>query len=130
VNILSVCLYLTRQIRLMLPLLQNIFLKIIFTFIPLILKIRGMRAPFLQIGGDPMYRAMVSGGLAWEASRPTQTYRNPGLWPYTNDFDTIQDCQIAPCPTGNYPGFWTVPIVDYTDGDGFPCSMVDQCQPT
>ncbi|OXA50613.1 Chitooligosaccharide deacetylase [Folsomia candida] len=70
-----------------------------------------------------------SGGLTWECSRPTYTYRKPGLWPYTNDFRSIQDCQIAPCPDEAFPGFWTVPMLDFIGDDGFPCAMVDECTP-
>jgi hypothetical protein len=92
-------------------------------------KIQGMRAPFLQIGGDRMYKALFDGGLAWEASRPTYNIRLPGLWPYTNDYESFQDCQIPDCPRNAYPGFWTVPIIDLIGGNEFPCPLVDNCNP-
>jgi hypothetical protein len=91
--------------------------------------IKGVRAPFLQIGGNSMYKAFSDGGLVYDCSRPTQNYRKPGLWPYTNDYASIQDCQIPTCPTDAFPGFWTAPMIDLIGDDEFPCAMVDECTP-
>jgi len=88
-----------------------------------------MRSPFLQGGGDPMYKVLSDGLFQWECTRPTLNFRNPGLWPYTNDYASSQDCQIAPCPIGAYPGFWTVPMIDMLGGDNEGCAMVDTCTP-
>jgi hypothetical protein len=88
-----------------------------------------MRAPHLQIGGDVMYKALYEGNISWECSRPTYNIRQPGLWPYTNDYLSTQDCQIPPCPTEAYPGFWTVPMIDLLGHDGYPCPLVDTCAP-
>jgi len=93
------------------------------------LDIKGMRAPFLQVGGDPMYSALTGGGFEWECSRPTQNQRMPGLWPYTSDYLSTQDCQIPTCPVESYPGFWTFPMIDLIGDDQFPCAMVDECTP-
>jgi len=90
--------------------------------------IKGMRAPFLQIGGDQMYSALAENRFEWECSRPTWQYR-PLLWPYTNDYYSGQDCQLGPCPIERYPGFWTVPMVNLLGGNLFPCAMVDTCLP-
>lgn len=78
-----------------------------------------------------MYSALTEGpnALAWECSRPTWGMRQPGLWPYTADFLSSQDCQIPECPTGSYPGFWTVPLIDFIGPDNFPCPLIDQCNP-
>jgi len=92
--------------------------------------IKGMRAPFLQTGGNIMYNATYKGNFSWECSRPTWVYRRPGLWPYTNDFESTQDCQITPCPNLQFKGFWTVPMIDFIGADTFPCTMVDSCQPS
>lgn len=89
--------------------------------------IKGVRVPFLQMSGNPTYKALSEGGFTWECSRPTWNQRTPGLWPYTNDFLSTQDCQIAPCPNGQYPGFWTVPMIDMISESGFPCAMLDEC---
>lgn len=92
-------------------------------------QIKGLRAAFLQTGGNTMYKAVSEGGFTWESSRPTWNQRLPGLWPYTNDFASTQDCQILPCPTDQFKGFWTIPMIDFIGGDQFPCAMVDQCNP-
>jgi len=73
---------------------------------------------------------VIYGELQYDCSRPTWVYMEPGLWPYTMDFDTeFQDCQIEPCAIDHYPGFWNVPMVDWTGGDGQPCAMLDSCLP-
>jgi len=91
--------------------------------------IKGVRAPFLQVGGNPMYSALVGGGFEWDCSRPTQNQRRPGLWPYTNDYLSTQDCSIPTCPDESFPGFWTFPMIDLIGDDQFPCAMVDECTP-
>lgn len=90
-----------------------------------ITDIVGARAPFLQIGGDTMMQALVDSSFQYDCSMPTQTYSNPPLFPYTFDYKSIQDCEIPPCPTGSYPGFWEVPLVDFNAT--YPCSMLDSC---
>ncbi|CAL8073271.1 unnamed protein product [Orchesella dallaii] len=92
-------------------------------------EIKGLRAPFLQIGGDDMYNVLKQANFQWECSRPTLNFRKPGLWPYTNDYRSTQDCQIAPCPVGEYKGFWTVPMIDMMGNDNEGCAMVDTCTP-
>jgi hypothetical protein len=92
--------------------------------------VTGFRAPFLQTGADRMMEVLYDEGLEYECSRPTRSYMNPALWPYTADYDlSFQDCQIEPCSKNPYPGFWIVPMVDYTGDDGQPCAMVDTCNP-
>lgn len=76
-----------------------------------------------------MYSALVGGGFEWDCSRPTQNQRIPGLWPYTNDYASTQDCQIPTCPDEAFPGFWTFPMIDLIGDDQFPCAMVDECTP-
>jgi peptidoglycan/xylan/chitin deacetylase (PgdA/CDA1 family) len=90
-------------------------------------EIKGVRVPFLQMSGDETYKALSEGGFEWECSRPTWNQRTPGLWPYTNDFLSTQDCQIAPCPTKAFPGFWTFPMIDMIAPNAFPCAMLDEC---
>jgi peptidoglycan/xylan/chitin deacetylase (PgdA/CDA1 family) len=91
-------------------------------------QIVGFRAPFLQGGGDTMYSVLADpdSGLKYDSSRPTWRLR-PLLWPYTADFDTLQDCQIEPCPTGSYKGFWVPPLVDLLGTNEQPCAMIDTC---
>ena len=73
---------------------------------------------------------IIYGELDYDCSRPTLSYMNPGLWPYTMDFDTkFQDCQIQPCAEEAYPGFFNVPMIDFIGDDGNPCAMLDTCLP-
>ena len=68
--------------------------------------ISGVRAPYLQQGGDNQFTAMTKASLKYDASQLTQTFsdKNHLLWPYTYDFDSIQDCVLPPCPTHSFPG--------------------------
>lgn len=89
--------------------------------------IQGARAPFLQINGDETYRALSS-CFRYESSRPSLNF-TPNLWPYTAEYDSIQDCQLPPCPNGSYPNFWVSPLVDLFGEDGNACASVNTCQP-
>ena len=62
--------------------------------------IMGYRAPYIQVGGNTEFRALRNLGFLYESSMPTQVFRDPPLWPYTLDYQSIQDCVIEPCPTG------------------------------
>ena len=48
--------------------------------------IRGMRAPFLQIGGDTMFQMMEENGLEYDCSMPAREQ----LFPYTLDYHSEQ----------------------------------------
>jgi hypothetical protein len=89
--------------------------------------IKGMRIPFLQLSGDNSFEVGQEIGLTYDCSWPTQTFRNPGLWPYTLDYKSNQDCPIGPCPSEAIPGMWVVPMIDWTDQSNIVCSMVDAC---
>lgn len=92
--------------------------------------VQGMRAPHLKGGGDVMYQELYDAKFVWENSRPTLAYRPPdGMWPYTNDYLSTQDCKIEPCPIGAYPGFWTVPLIDLLSSSLTECAMADACTP-
>ncbi|XP_076046293.1 chitin deacetylase 8-like [Oratosquilla oratoria] len=97
--------------------------------------IKGFRAPFLEVGGDKMFRALQDLGFEYDCSWSTLHYTNwcgtkprGAMWPYTLDYPSIQDCQIGRCPEGKYPGLWVAPMVDLQDNRGEPCSMLDTCQ--
>lgn len=62
--------------------------------------IMGYRAPYIQVGGNTEFGALRNLGFLYESSMPTQVFRDPPLWPYTLDYQSIQDCVIEPCPTG------------------------------
>uniref|UniRef100_A0A336M0N0 CSON009775 protein n=1 Tax=Culicoides sonorensis TaxID=179676 RepID=A0A336M0N0_CULSO len=89
--------------------------------------INGMRMPLFQLSGDNSYIAMVESGIKYDSSWPTNKYTKPGLWPYTLDFLSTQDCSIGDCPTTSIPGAWVQPILNWEDTAGLPCAMVDAC---
>lgn len=87
----------------------------------------GIRAPFLQIGGDAMFQMLQDNGLEYDCSMPTREHMDKGLFPYTLDYHTTQDCDIKPCPEQCHPGIWAVPMNDWKDSKGEPCAMFDAC---
>ncbi|CAK1589663.1 unnamed protein product [Parnassius mnemosyne] len=90
-------------------------------------EIKGVRIPFLQMTGNSSFQVMAEVGLQYDATWPTIRFTNPGLWPYTLDYASTQDCFIPPCPTASIPGPWVLPMISWIDLNGNPCSMVDSC---
>jgi len=104
-------------------------------------EIKGMRSPFLQGGGDNMYTMLENNNFKYDCTWPTRKfgYLNAvqGLYPYTLDYKTVQDCPIEPCPTCSHPKLWVQPMLDLEDewiganpqkpDNGMPCSMLDAC---
>ncbi|CAH1641770.1 unnamed protein product [Spodoptera littoralis] len=90
-------------------------------------SIRGVRIPFLQLAGNTSYQVMADHGLEYDSSWPTSEILNPGLWPYTLDYASIQDCPVPPCPTASIPKPWVQPMLSFRDTMGFPCAMADSC---
>ncbi|KAL7030634.1 hypothetical protein ACKWTF_006734 [Chironomus riparius] len=88
--------------------------------------IRGMRAPFLSIGGNKMFKMLYDFNFTYDSSMPVYENRPPS-WPYTLDYKLFHDCMIPPCPTKSYPGVWEVPMVMWQDLNGGRCSMGDAC---
>ena len=62
--------------------------------------IKGMRAPFLAVGGDTMFRMLNRYGLYYDSS---MSVPNPA-WPYTLDYKTAHTCAVKPCPVQSHPG--------------------------
>jgi len=89
--------------------------------------IYGMRAPYLQINGDETFRMIENNGVEYDCSMPTYDYSEEGLFPYTLDYRSEQDCQIKPCPKECHKGVWVVPMNDWEDLQGKPCAMFDAC---
>ncbi|GJQ67068.1 Cda5 [Trypoxylus dichotomus] len=88
--------------------------------------VRGMRAPFLSVGGNKMFKMLYDSNFTFDSSMPI--YENkPPSWPYTLDYKLFHDCMIPPCPTRSYPGVWEVPMVMWQDLNGGRCSMGDAC---
>lgn len=90
-------------------------------------EIRGMRMPLFQLSGNNSFDAMRWLGLEYDSSWPSQDYMTAGLWPYSLEYKSIQDCPIGPCPNASLPDVWVNPILDWEDMRGFKCSMVDAC---
>ena len=104
-------------------------------------EVKGMRAPFLQGGGDNMFEMLRENNFLYDCSWPTRAYgytdAEYGLYPYTLDYATKQDCPIKPCPQCSHPGVWVQPMLDLEDewlGSqpncptcGNICSMLDGC---
>jgi len=101
--------------------------------------ISGMRSPFLQLGGDTQFSMLSNNNFEYDCSWPTRAFgymdAETGLYPYTMDYQSVQDCEIKPCPTCSYPGLWVQPMLDLEDewigsvvpDQGNPCSMLDAC---
>ncbi|XP_071561542.1 uncharacterized protein Cda5 isoform X1 [Temnothorax nylanderi] len=88
--------------------------------------VKGMRAPFLSVGGNNMFKMLWDTNFTYDSSMPIYENRPPS-WPYTLDYKLFHDCMIPPCPTRSYPGLWEVPMVMWQDLNGGRCSMGDAC---
>ncbi|XP_046914187.2 uncharacterized protein LOC124494943 isoform X2 [Dermatophagoides farinae] len=88
--------------------------------------VRGMRAPFLQPGGNRQYEMLYDANFTYDSSLPVFE-NNPPYWPYTFDYAMNHECMITPCPSKSFPGLWEVGMVMLIDHRGGRCSMVDAC---
>lgn len=82
---------------------------------------------YIILLGNNSFEALKESGLTYDCSWPTQTYVQPGLWPYTLDYKSEQDCSIGPCPDASIQGTWVIPMIDWIDQEGYICAMVDAC---
>jgi len=85
--------------------------------------ITGMRAPFLAVGGDTMFRMLNRYGLMYDSS---MSVPNPS-WPYTLNYRIPHTCAVKPCPTESHPGMWEIPMTAIKDVRGGSCAMADGC---
>merc|ERR1712181_24539 len=104
-------------------------------------EIKGWRSPFLQGTGDTMYGVLQEENFHYDCTWPTRAFgymdAEQGLYPYTLDYKSVQDCPIEPCPQCSHPGLWEQPMIDLEDEwiganpqtphNGNPCSMLDAC---
>lgn len=93
--------------------------------------IKGMRVPFLQVGGDDQYQMLEDYGFKYDTSMVTgNLYRNsnPPVWPFTLDYPpNSRTCSLTPCPTKSYPGLWEVPLIRWYGSNRLACAMPDGC---
>ncbi|XP_025108079.1 uncharacterized protein LOC112572559 isoform X1 [Pomacea canaliculata] len=94
-------------------------------------SIRGMRVPFLQVGGDDQYQMLEDFGFTYDTSMVTgHLYKdsNPPIWPFTLDYPPdSKTCSLTPCPTKSYPGLWEVPLIRWYGTNRLACAMPDGC---
>lgn len=96
--------------------------------------IKGMRAPFLQVGGNTQFQVIYDLGMeGFQYDASLLSYNHllhpypPPIWPYTMDHPVTDECAIPPCPDWTLYGVWEIPIVQYTDLYGDECAMLDDC---
>jgi hypothetical protein len=87
----------------------------------------GLRLPFLQLPGNNLFQMMKTNKIAYDFSWPTQDFLEPGLWPYSLEYKSTQDCMIGVCPTDSFEDVWIFPMLSLHDEKGYICSMVDAC---
>lgn len=87
--------------------------------------LKGVRAPHLQMSGDNLFKMLKTENFTYDFSWPTIEYSSPGLWPYTLDYPTTQDCLVKPCPKETHSGVWVFPISTWKDLLGYPSTMLD-----
>jgi hypothetical protein len=85
--------------------------------------IKGMRAPFLAVGGDTMVNMLNRYGFYYDSSMSTSS----PSWPYTLEYKMPHSCAVKPCPLASHPGMWEVPMPVLKDIRGGTCSMADGC---
>ena len=91
-------------------------------------EIGGVRAPFLETGGDNEIRMIKDFSFEYEATFMTGPHKGGGAWPFTLDYaPEAVYCTNRLCPNRGYPGVWEVPINRWTGLDGDICVMVDEC---
>lgn len=90
-------------------------------------SIQGERAPYIQTSGNATMQSVMSLGM-YDTSYPNPDNRNRPIWPYTLDQGyQHSQCSLAPCPTGNFPGVWTFPMIPLVNSKNLSCIMIDGC---
>lgn len=88
--------------------------------------VRGMRAPFLQIGGNTQFQMLQNNRFLYDSSMPVSE-ADPPVWPFTMDYPGTYRCIRKPCPTRKFPGVWEVPLVFLSGENGLPCVTLEGC---
>ncbi|RLU17137.1 hypothetical protein DMN91_011206 [Ooceraea biroi] len=92
--------------------------------------IKGIRAPFLQVGWNRQFLMMSEFGFVYDSSI-VAPFSDPPLWPYTLDHRLPHPCVHTQqlCPTRSYPNIWELPLNQLL-ADEFTsttCTTVDSC---
>ena len=97
-------------------------------------EVRGMRAPFLQLGGEDQFSMLVSNGFLYDSSMfggsAEEDDSSEPLWPFTLDYPPSPSqtvCDQERCPSRSYPQLWEVPLLGQYNPGGQSCTMTDGC---
>ena len=90
--------------------------------------IRGVRSPYLAIGGDRFYDMLEEEHFQYDASM-TSISQNP-IWPHTMHYGSTGYCNSASqeCPQSDH-SLWQVPLNAYWHRSQLQCAMLDGCRP-
>ena len=92
--------------------------------------IGGVRAPYLETGGDAQFKMLIDRGFEHDASFMTGPNADGGVWPFTLDYPASTEfCSNVNCPRKRYAGLWELPLNRWMGADGQACSMADGCVP-
>lgn len=88
-------------------------------------EIRGLRAPFLQVGSNRQFLMMKEFGFVFDSS-VVAPFTNPPLWPYTLDHKMPHFCTESQqnCPTRSYPGVWEM-VLNPLEAGKYSCARLD-----
>nr|KAG5696926.1 hypothetical protein BaRGS_015890 [Batillaria attramentaria] len=96
-------------------------------------EIRGMRSPYLVLGGETQFSMLQDNGFLYDSSMYggslVEDEASP-LWPFTLKYPPMTSqavCDQPNCPARSYPQIWEVPLVRQYTLTGAACSMTDGC---
>lgn len=94
-------------------------------------QVKGMRAPFLQLGREVQYSMLRDANFQYDSSMFGGSLSDDGaypVWPFTLKYPpTLAVCDSDSCPKNSYPQLWEVPLIRQYTVQGQPCSMTDAC---
>lgn len=90
--------------------------------------VKGMRAPYLMLGGNAQYEMIKNSGLIYDSSIAVGPRKVP-VWPYTLDFKIPHECypKTKKCPARSFPGIWELPLNTLQGLWEESCSQVSSC---
>lgn len=89
--------------------------------------LKGIRLPLFEMSGNNTFEMMAEEGFLFDSSWASQHFIAPGMWPYSLDYASTQDCPQNNCPTASIQNVWVNPILMWNDVQGHKCAMVDAC---